>query len=613
MPQLEVRLQGPLLISGGHASALGIDLATTRRMVEGDLVPCIPATALRGAVRIQLEALLRGAGREATGPYPLDGEASPDDRRDDPVARLFGHSGPTGQRAGSKEGELRFGDALPEDRHRAVQVLKVRAGVELDDATSTAASRKLFFREVAEVGPEPLSFLADVEVGSASEGDLQLLRAAVETTEAIGAGKATGGGQVAIRWIENDAGTGATAVGDPRQAVRARISLTLLEPAHFGDGGPFGNHHATRRFIPGATLRGAVAWTLLRNNRVRPEDAAFQALFLGDASFGDALLTPSPAEEPCVHPATLQERESEDGGHYFDTLAVELARASVNPLLAAYGMYFRSDSGDLKWRSAAPRPAAGLLLRTRTRVSIHRQSGTAAHGRLFTIEQIEPWIAPKAAASEAAGYPPCFVAWVEGLSPEAAELLEKIAGLPVFVGAGRNHGLGRVGLEVRLEATEPDLHEAQRRTELLAEAVAEGRRKLLERAGVEANDGRDEPTAEIPLALVAQSDYIPSTDACHPLAELDQRQVRLERRFLHLGHNGGYDQRPDKVRSGPLKELLPSIGAGSVFVYSVARGDLRDLLQTVLPRLRRGVGRRTESGCGRFEIFQDKSTGEVEP
>src|SRR3954464_3453212 len=167
MPILEITLQGHLLVAGGEVSSSGADLATARRRHGGRLVPYIPATALRGAVRIQLEALLKGGGQdhEVVEPYPFDvpaGQPPPDLQSS--VARLFGFSAPTGKRKGSGEGALRFSDAIPVDLARAEGALRVRPGVELKNLTATAEDQKLFFREVAEVSSEPLVFRAHLTV-----------------------------------------------------------------------------------------------------------------------------------------------------------------------------------------------------------------------------------------------------------------------------------------------------------------------------------------------------------------------------------------------------------------------------------------------------------------
>ncbi len=621
MPKLRITLAGHLLVAGGQATGLGVDLATARRWVEGQEVPYIPATSLRGAVRLQLEALLQGANYPATGPYPFDAAAPlAGTTPDDAVARLFGYSGPGDSRRGAREGQLRFSDALPvpDDRDRARRALTVRAGVEIDDHTATAADQKLYFREVAELDRDPLVFEAELATGSADDQLCGWLRAAIETTDAVGAGKSKGGGAVQIEWLDEDTSAGVVVQGDPATATRARLSFELLEPAHFGDGGARGNHQATRTFVPGATLRGALAWALLRNG-VSPEDVAFQGLFCGQVSFGDALLTPGDGADPFILPATLLESRTGHPGRRRDKLADELARERVNQELRERGLWFRPDEGKQRLLPVeTSRPAAGLLRRTRTRVSIDRHTGTAASGRLFSIEHVEPPWRPGAEAGEPGRSVP-WVATIEGLDPadqRPAELLAQLAGLPVLVGSGRNHGLGKVRLQIQFEAAPFDLQIAGEQALELDQVVESRRREMLARAGLDAGSQQD----DVPFALVAQSDYVPSRsepEAQHPLAEiaLSLPPTGPVRRFLLQGSVGGYDLHPDRHREGgagePLKNLNPAVGAGSVFVYSVERSQLLALLAQALPALRRGVGREITSGCGRFALFEDRSTREV--
>lgn len=608
MPLLEITVQGHLLVAGGQASGSGADLTTARRLHEGRLIPYIPATALRGAVRIQLEALLKGGGygHETVEPYPpfdvLEGQAPPE--ASGIVARLFGFSGPTGKRNGAGEGALRFSDALPVDLARAEKALRVRPGLELENFSATAEDKKLFFREVAEILAEPLVFnayLTIVEPLKLKEGDRGRLQAAVEATDSIGAGKAKGGGEVSIRWIDKESPTAAQVQGDAATATRARLLFTLVEPAHFGDGGPYANHHATRNFIPGATVRGAMAWTLLRNGRAKPEDAAFKTLFLegSPASFGDALLVHDPDAEPAVFSATARKRR----GAKHDVrniLVTELARQQVNERLAGSGQYLRADEGNDRFDPIEARPADDLVRHTRTRVSIDRWTGTAAGGRLFSIEQIDSTLAR-------GDCPARFVSWVEGLTPVAAGLLRQLEGLTVLIGAGRKHGLGLVHVDVRFEGDPEEVSLEKVRS--LAAAIEQRVADLCPRAGVE-----NPPVASgrYPLVLVALSDYVPSgKEIDHPLAEPELAGLRVtgpDRRFLHPGAAGGYDQRPQN--GAPLKDLLPAVGAGSVFVYSLAEGDLQTVLDRLLPAMRRGVGQRIESGCGRFGLFEPEAAKE---
>ena len=554
MPQLEITLQGHLLVAGGRAADLGVDLATARRYDGRRWIPYLPATALRGAVRMQLEALLRGTAAAAMPPYPVERDPGPVD----PVARLFGYSGPLRERSGSREGALRFADALPVDRDRALAALGVRPGLEIEDGLATAAQAKLYFREVAEVAAEPLVFRAPLGVQGAEDEDLALLRAAVETTEAIGAGKSKGGGAVSIRWIEEDESAVATVTGEPRSAGRAHLVVTLLEPAHFGDGGPHGNHHATRKHIPGATVRGAVAWALLRSGRLAATSAEFRALFLDERSslsFGDALLAPDGGGEPEVEPATGRLRRG-PGKLRDDILVRELARERVNRVLVDRGLYLRADDGDERFDPVGARPELGLVHRTRTRVSIDRSTGASAEGRLFSIEQLEPWLVPaKDGEGRETPRPARLVSLVEGPSASSLGHLALLSGLPVLIGAGRNHGLGQAQIEVRLEP-EPQLPRAER-VLALGEEVERLAASLARRAGVPGPGdglGRD----LLPLALVALSEYVPSRpEVRHPLAEPALAAAAVggpARQFLHPGASGGYDQTPGHA---PLKDSRP--------------------------------------------------------
>ena len=610
MPRLRITLRGHLLVAGGQSSDLGIDLSTARRFDGQRWVPYIPATALRGAVRIQLEALLAGDQRPGTDPYRMDRKGATGNFQDS-VARLFGFSGRTGERDGAGEGALRFSDALPIDGELAASAFGVRPGVQLEDYTASAEDKKLYFREVAEVTSEPLVFQASLAVDRSKlqPDDLDALRAAVETTESIGAGKSKGGGDVSIDWLEEDDDSGARVEGASTGATRARLLLTLLEPAHFGDGGPHRNHHATRSYVPGATLRGAIAWALLRAGRTQPDSAGFRSLFLEgpSASFGDGLLVHDPSREPILLPATA--RESRARKELRDVLVSELARERVNRVLEenGTGIYLRTDDGDDRLDPVShARPASGLVRRTRTRVSIDRWTGTAEDGRLFSIEQLEPWLSSKDGDS---ARPARFVSWVERLNQDAADLLAQIAGLPILVGAGRNHGLGLVQVEVRFEK-EPVV-EPLKTIKDLGRRIDEQAAQYADLTGCSAPG----PARRLPLVLVALSDYVSTArgDAAHPLAEpealtLGYGSFEPVRRFLNPGSSGGYDQRPKK--GSPLKDLMPAVGAGSVFVYDVAEDGLADLLARLLPLLRRGVGQRTDSGCGRFGLFETRAAKE---
>lgn len=604
MARLIITLHGHLIVGGGEYSA-GVDAATIRRFEGGHGVPYIPATAIRGAIRIQLESLLTGLKGSAVGPYPLEGQQEDKPKpKDDPVSLLFGYSGRAGERSNSKHGHLRFSDALPIDPAAARGALAIRAGVQIDDDTGAAEDKKLFFREVVELSPNPLKFECRLDTGNATADDLQRLREAVATTFSLGGNQSSGGGEIEIEWIDADPRQTTETVGEISTATRARLTMTLLEPAHFGDGGPIGNHHGTRSYIPGSTVRGAVAWALLRNKACKGDDPAFQSTFVGPTpvSFGDGLPVAAGNSEPSVRPATLRKpRVPSNSG--IDVLKRELIRQRLNERLLERGLYLRTDWNNIRPDPEPARVTERVLRRTRTRVSIDRELGTAADGKLFSIEQIEPFQTP----DPATGNMPrtTFVSRIENLSAEAAQLLAKLEGIPLLVGAGRNHGLGLVEAKLEFEP-EPPLGAPVKRIEELGEAIDRELETLADQLGLDSADlvWSD----EVPMVLMSASDFLPAADFEHPLAEFEAVCGKPFWKVLTSGAVGGYDQQAElEGARSPLKDLLASVGAGSLYAYRVARGSVEELLRKALPKLRRGMGRGVRNGCGRFVLYGEFS------
>ncbi len=615
MAVLDINLEGALLIAGGKSAGMGVHLSTiSRRMGQLD-VPYIPATALRGAVRLQLEALLRGNGENVACPFPdeslPEGEAF---QPKDMVARLFGYAGRPDDRDGSGPGLLRFSDALPLEPEQAARALRTRAGLALDRFSGSAADQHLYFREECAPG-EPIVFQAKVTfMGALAEKEIQWLRAATESTEAIGSGRSSGGGRIRIHWRDEAASKEQEILGHAGTAARARLLLTLEEPALFGDGQMVGNHRGTRFFPRGSAIRGALAWALIRAGLVPEEQTheneGFQALFLENVSFGDGLPVQDADSEPLIRPATTRESRTQEKPTFKDVLVRELARERLNHCLANTGGkgYASIHDPDYRPDPTPPRVLDGLVVRTRTRISLDRYTGSAATGKLFSFESLEPYFADSNPEGELA--PVSFVSWIENLQPRAAALLEKIGQATVMIGGGLKHGLGlcRIRLEF-FEETSADLEERVSREMILIEKLANQLEaetaRLAAKLGV--NVSPDPTRGDLPLVLVARSAYIPAKNEDHPLSEWPDRVEAPMRLFLNRETVGGFNQRyqGDASRKGPFKTQYLAIGAGSVFVYRVPKQNLRELLSLALPKLRRGVGLNTPCGCGRFELYEE--------
>lgn len=615
MAVLEIILDGSLMIAGGKSAGLGIHLSTLTRRSGRLEVPYIPATALRGAIRLQMEALLRGAELDVACPFP--DESLPEGQVFQPkdmVARLFGYAGRPDDRDGSGAGLLRFTDALPLEPVAATARLRIRAGVALDRYSGSAADQHLYFKEECAAGGAIVFQASVTYMGPLAQKEKQWLRAAAESTEAIGAGRSSGGGEIRIRWQEDKPAIKHVIRGDAGTAERARLCLRLLEPAIFGDGQMLGNHRGTRLFPRGSSIRGALAWALIRAGLVPAqhthEDPGFHALFLENVSFGDGLPVPEPDSEPIIRPATTREARTRQERPFKDVLVRELARERLNRRIEDGGgnRYLGIDDPCYRPDPAPARALDGLVVRTRTRVSLDRYSGSAAFGKLFSFECLDPFFANPNPDRDPV--PLSFVSRIENLNPRAARLLEQMGDTTLLIGGGLQHGMGlaRIHLEFLQQAPadwERLVKDGQRRIGKLADRLDTEVTRLASNLGIgsqgdSAGDGQ-------PLVLVARSAFITAPNEDHPLARWAEWAGQPVRQFLNRETVGGFNQRyhGDTSRKGPFKTQYQAIGAGSVFVYQVASQNLEKLLRLALPKLRRGVGLNGPCGCGRFELYQE--------
>ncbi|CAM2070111.1 RAMP superfamily [Sulfidibacter corallicola] len=633
MVQLDIELHGFLMIAGGKCADGEANRTTIHRRIQGLDVPYIPGTALRGAIRIQTEALLRGAGLDISPPLiraadiggseSFDKMAAADAEPSHPtdlVARLFGNSPVDGDLENSHQGRLRFTDALPVDPKEAAARMRTRAGVTLDAYTGSAETRKLFFNHEVGASREPLLFRATLEHEGLTNDELRILRAAVTSTGAIGGSKGTGGGQVTIHWI--DAEESSNRVNhwsdrgyrnDPSTSSRALITCTMLEPACFGKGRPIGNHHATHTFIHGSTLRGAIAWALLDGKRTTAESDEFTQLFLQDpARFGDALPLVDPTQgdldhEPSIRPATVRElRVSSRSGVNLarDFLVDELARVFVNRELKGRGRWLAPTWDRYRPDSLPARRAHGIVRRARTRVSLNRFSGTAENHQLFTKEQVEPWMENPFGTRESERRV-SFRATISGLRPSSARLLAKVTEVPVYIGAGRAHGMGRMAISLVFLGDAP-FGDPAGQVRRLTKRVRKRCGQLADKVGL---DKAKIANPRMLLALVARSAFVSEGSEQHPLHRWPE--ARLTTQFVSREVVGGYNQKPKNARTaneGPQKTLFSAIAAGSVYVYEIEPQALETLVTEALPVVRNGIGKATESGCGRFELFEEVSS-----
>lgn len=613
--EILVRPLSPLLIGGYSAPSHGGDRSGAR---DERGRPMIPASALRGALRIELERLLRGRdGDDAACSANVAlraGGGSLETRCDCPVCRLFGIEG-------EGSGLLRLEDAvLPEEAGAAVTV---RSQVGVSRTTRSAVPAQLAFMEALEPagsGNRTPALRASgrlVPRGTRDtdlDDDLRNLRAACRALTGLGGGKARGLGWVEceLRETEEDEPRSATAVDLPSGVRALRVSFTAEAPLHFGAGRPLGAFHPTRTSAPGSTVRGALAFALLEHGLCRPDEAVFQELVTPaptGASFGTAR---APSDVPLATRRRCRPHE-----HIFDDLLGELLRRQA----ARCGVALTPRGGgvcpvgECRASKATPWPwtvsSSPLRKRLRTRTAINRKTGTAMDQKLYSMEVLEPAWAPGA---EDDG-PVTLTAEVRRLSPSGAELLAGLDGREVWLGGRKSRGMGLCRVDVEaLDAPEPS--RARRHVDRLTRAFKKGW-GLIEQGAGDRLEVRPLGPDDFLLALVLEEPWLPDDpdleDAVHRgplLPDGDQTPdgVKPFQSFLTLTEHGRFGAReadrhgaPESVVRGEAPPET-AVGAGSVYVYRVTGDLLEARLEDWVEQGFRGVGPEREIGFGRFRI-----------
>ena len=606
--EIEVRALSPLLIGGQSSPSHGGDKASAH---DATGRPVIPASALQGALRIELERLLRGRdGEDAVcGANPAPGGESPGEC-ECPVCRLFGAEG-------YGIGSLRLEDGVLTEASNLQAVLRPQVAV--GRRTGSAVAQHLVFLEpMASAGDEPPVFVARghlalrtaSETAEDLEQDLRHLEAACAALTGLGGGKARGLGWVecTLRKVDRPAERSLSVkpVALPRKApYDLRLRFEAQAALHFGDGRPLGGFLPTRSSAPGSTVRGAIAFALLEQGLATPEDARFQELVAGGAiTFGSARASgdrPSQTRRRC--------RPNE---HVFDDLVGEVLRREA----AKAGVALAPRTGGAcpepgcpatkaqpsRWRRGYEEP----WRRVRTHTAINRRTGTAMDQKLFSVEVLEPVYAGRD------NEPLELTAEVRGLNPGTGGLLAALHGREIWLGGRRSRGMGRCTLRVE-EASTAGVAGARRAIDDLTRELLDGWQRLREATSKELPVWLT--ADELLLAIVLEEPWAGdgSTEVLEqgPLG-LDAGEVagRLvpEHGFVAVVEEGRFGA-VEASRFGAAKnvargEVAPEVaaGPGSVYVYRVARGAVESSLAEWVAAGRAGSGVNKEIGWGRFSV-----------
>lgn len=640
---LKVKVRTSLLI-GGQTSPVLVDAATAR-YPSG--LPIIPASALKGMLRIEFERLARLAQERHLLHTPPVCDGSDPERtcgRKDPsqrciACRVFGTPG--------GEGKLRFHDATLIGNWRRVFVREreepskpeqptgigydARPGVAINRRRRVAAERLLFMAEALTPFLPECAFEASVEaLEELSPEEERLLRAAAEgLVTGVGGGKSRGMGHIQVSLERSRdvpqpvapvplGGEGTHAQGAPS------LRVTLIPQEYLRASGVKvrNNFLDSLDFIPGSTLRGAVARSFVGSSCSggSQSDAFRQAFLKSPTHFSN--LYPYGAKPIPLSARTCKAYPglSYTGGRY-DSRGERAQHGARDVLIAAtlvkrlrqMGMPAMvedrcrycpvdrpSELKELTGYYITPwiQPSWGALsFRMHTKTALNRQRGTSAEGQLYSYALVDVGVEYQEEDR------PFFAGWVTNVSPELqAHLLHELHERELFLGGARLRGYGKVKVRVEVGEGEWAEGEDEWREGLgkFTEAIVE---PLLGVAKSEAQRSQLESTLFFALTCASDVKLPPGgvrTELENEVSRclgIKREDLALEKVIARMGWHGGYNE-----AIGIQKPLMPVIGRGSAFVFSCPKTYESALLHNLPLLLRDGMGLGRQEGFGRVSF-----------
>ena len=405
-----------------------------------------------------------------------------------------------------------------------------------------------------------------------------------------------------------------------------RVVITAQSPLSFSQRKPGGIFQESLTYVPGSTLRGATADTLLNGAmqdhlshlKFQP-DCDFCQCFLGQqaAVFTNAYPVgpKSTAETPFVLPATAvsckhQQGFSQADGHgVFDTLIDRLCWETLEPTGLLYGpdcphCHERVES----YSTVFTRDQAGRYQRQEvsqrllTRVAINRRRAVAEEGLLYSPWVIEEVTRDEQSDSETDFTPTTFVGALYGAEQAVASAVESLT----TVGGGSSRGLNHVQIKV-VPITVEDYQAVKQR-------VAHFNR-LIDTVWplYQALGGQDKPKAGHYFTLDLQAQTILKTPYGEPTMVVDEAileqatggqlksaDINLVRSYTSYGYVTGWNSAWKLPKQAEV-----CAQTGSVFLFQAPNGLNDEQLKALAALQQRGIGLRTGEGFGQVRICDE--------
>ncbi len=561
---------------GGQNSLLTVDRASATR--RG--VPYVPASAIKGAMRLEFERLLRAAGVGAC----LD-TGAPRERRTCgkcPACHLFGAEG-------TPNGALRFHDGVLvwQGVVDGRLLRQNRTCVSISRMLGKAEDGRLFTQELVPAG---LEFECRIDVlRDASADDLGCFGRALQWWKAsgltIGSGRSRGLGEFGLGWSEIGAARRALHYSPGVRRVFA-VAFTqdvgAAEPLRVGATRLRNYLARSLGFVPSSAVRGAVGWGLAHAGLAADEVTAL----VETGAFRPSPLYP-PLERAAtrrsptgpsgwLQPATAVGCKLDKEHAPFDTLVARLlldasisgglpeAEAELGRMLEECPRF--NCQGTLK----SVEPVASTHRRLLTKLRIDRQAGRAEEGRFYVYDTLAQDEEPRAFC----GY--LFT------DTGAADLVRSLDS--VLVGGARSKGFGNGRLEV---SEAPDGQGTQEGVEERLDRFDRRVRSAAEMLGL------PDPVGDrvlFPLLLLSDL-VVPPGATVRRMMEACGWEWQTA--FLHWSRAGGWSEGGNLSRP-----LVPVLQRGGVVVLAAPRASRAEVVAWLVQAEREGIGLQRELGMG---------------
>ncbi len=341
-------------------------------------------------------------------------------------------------------------------------------------------------------------------------------------------------------------------------------------------------------YIPGSTLRGALAATYLRNGAA--SDQVFRALFLGGSTIANLLPASSADDDPEIlpmsvysckrHPGFLKnDIPQKDAAHGVQDMLALQAASRLSEKMAPSTQWECSCRQELKpfggfWNANLKSPRIFRTSKSYNRFTgIDRLTGTVAQSIFYTSQSLDD-----SQPGEFTDKPQYFSGRAKILD-DSLEMLRELASDSVFVGADRTRGFGELELSIHeYKSSRPDY-------EGWNSAFKE---KLGEQAG-----------ADFYFAISLESHAILVDRFLRPAVDIDlciadcQQVMRITKGMYIRGWN---------VAWGLPKPDDTGLRAGSVFLYRYTGDNYEGLVEELEKIRHAGIGLRREEGFGMVQI-----------